>query len=201
MKILTLNFLTCARKLCKSNPLSFPLHPKDATLEYVPTSEMTSESSAAKTVTENTEGASEETEVQSEEEQREELELQEAQVQFLQNIVPRLEFPALRGLCEELGLKFPWDGEFAPESELLWEPPANEPTGETHDESMDVDEENEKPQETENLPRKPSQLAKDFHRILLETVITEGKLVCGACEHEYAVKEGIANFLLPGHLV
>lgn len=29
----------------------------------------------------------------------------------------------------------------------------------------------------------------------------EGKLVCGACGHEYAVKEGIANFLLPNHLV
>ena len=37
--------------------------------------------------------------------------------------------------------------------------------------------------------------------MLLETCIKEGKLVCGACEHEYAVKEGVANFLLPGHLV
>ena len=47
----------------------------------------------------------------------------------------------------------------------------------------------------------PSQTAKDLHRILLETCIKEGKLVCGACQHEYAVKEGVANFLLPGHLV
>lgn len=33
MKILTTNFLTCAVKTCKTSPLSFPLHFKDATLE------------------------------------------------------------------------------------------------------------------------------------------------------------------------
>jgi multifunctional methyltransferase subunit TRM112 len=42
---------------------------------------------------------------------------------------------------------------------------------------------------------------KDLHHLLLETSISEGKLVCGNCGHEYAVKEGIANFLLPSHLV
>jgi multifunctional methyltransferase subunit TRM112 len=47
----------------------------------------------------------------------------------------------------------------------------------------------------------PSQTARDLHRILLETCVKEGKLVCGSCGHEYAVREGIANFLLPGHLV
>lgn len=35
MKLLTLNFLTCARKSCKSSPAAFPLHPKDAELEQV----------------------------------------------------------------------------------------------------------------------------------------------------------------------
>lgn len=49
--------------------------------------------------------------------------------------------------------------------------------------------------------KEPSQLAKDLHRLLLETTIQEGKLVCANCGHEYAVKEGIANFLLPSHLV
>ena len=48
---------------------------------------------------------------------------------------------------------------------------------------------------------KPSQTAKDLHRVLLETCIKEGKLVCGNCGHEYKVMEGVANFLLPGHLV
>lgn len=28
----------------------------------------------------------------------------------------------------------------------------------------------------------------------------EGKLICGNCGHEYVIKEGIANFLLPSHL-
>lgn len=37
MKLLTLNFLTCARKTCKSNAAAFPLHPKDAELEQVET--------------------------------------------------------------------------------------------------------------------------------------------------------------------
>jgi multifunctional methyltransferase subunit TRM112 len=32
MKVLTLNFLTCAVKACKSSPNSHPLHPKDAEL-------------------------------------------------------------------------------------------------------------------------------------------------------------------------
>lgn len=32
MKVLTLNFVNCAVKACKSSPGSFPLHPKDAEL-------------------------------------------------------------------------------------------------------------------------------------------------------------------------
>jgi multifunctional methyltransferase subunit TRM112 len=32
MKVLTLNFLTCAVKSCKTSAASFPLHPKDAEL-------------------------------------------------------------------------------------------------------------------------------------------------------------------------
>lgn len=35
MKLLTLNFLTCARKTCKSTAAAFPLHPKEAELEQV----------------------------------------------------------------------------------------------------------------------------------------------------------------------
>lgn len=35
MKLLTLNFLTCARKTCKANAAAFPLHPKDAELEQI----------------------------------------------------------------------------------------------------------------------------------------------------------------------
>jgi multifunctional methyltransferase subunit TRM112 len=43
-------------------------------------------------------------------------------------------------------------------------------------------------------------LLRDLHTLLLETQVQEGKLVCGSCGHEYAIKEGIANFLLPNHL-
>jgi len=42
---------------------------------------------------------------------------------------------------------------------------------------------------------------KDLHVLLMETSVASGKLVCGNCGHEYAVKEGIANFLLPSHMV
>jgi multifunctional methyltransferase subunit TRM112 len=35
MKLLTLNFVTCAIKTCKSSTTSFPLHPRDSELEIV----------------------------------------------------------------------------------------------------------------------------------------------------------------------
>lgn len=44
------------------------------------------------------------------------------------------------------------------------------------------------------------EVLKDLHRLLLETHVMEGKLVCGNCGHEYRIKDGIANFLLPSHL-
>ncbi len=34
----------------------------------------------------------------------------------------------------------------------------------------------------------------------METEVIEGNLVCRNCGHEYKIKEGIANFLLPNHL-
>ena len=49
--------------------------------------------------------------------------------------------------------------------------------------------------------KEPTQTLKDLHSLLVETSVANGKLVCGNCGHEYAVKEGIANFLLPSHLV
>lgn len=45
------------------------------------------------------------------------------------------------------------------------------------------------------------QKLRDLHHVLMETQMMEGKLVCANCGHEYAVREGIANFLLPSHLV
>lgn len=43
-------------------------------------------------------------------------------------------------------------------------------------------------------------MLRELHTLLLQTEVMEGKLVCGNCGHEYKIKEGIANFLLPSHL-
>lgn len=44
------------------------------------------------------------------------------------------------------------------------------------------------------------EVMRELHSLLLETDVREGKLVCGNCGHEYRIKEGIANFLLPAGL-
>ncbi len=58
----------------------------------------------------------------------------------------------------------------------------------------------EEPPTAEALEADDKLLA-ELHNVLMETEIVEGKLVCGNCGHEYGVREGIANFLLPSHLV
>ncbi|KAK6441064.1 hypothetical protein LTR95_002718 [Oleoguttula sp. CCFEE 5521] len=132
MKILTLNFLCCARKTCKSSPASFPLHPKEASLEQIET---------------------------------------DINALFIKNILPRLDWEAMKTLTIELGLPA-----------LPTEPPLPEAL--------------EDPDSGE-----ASQTLKDLHQLLMETSIESGSLRCGNCDHEYAVKEGIANFLLPSHMV
>ncbi|KAL8737350.1 MAG: hypothetical protein Q9181_001767 [Wetmoreana brouardii] len=127
MKLLTVNFLTCAVKACKTSPASFPLHFKDAELEqremgYNPT--------------------------------------------FLQNILPRLNWVAITTIAAELGFN---------------NIPALKPEG-----TFESEEE--------------QKVMRDLHTLLLETEVMEGKMVCGHCGHEYKIKEGIANFLLPNHL-
>ncbi|KAL1850796.1 type I protein arginine N-methyltransferase Rmt1 [Paecilomyces lecythidis] len=94
-----------------------------------------------------------------------ELEQQELDIQpeFIRNILPRIDWDALRVTASELG--FPTIPETKPEGDALDE-----------------------------------QTLKDLHTLLLETHVVEGKLVCGSCGHEYKIKEGIANFLLPSHL-
>ncbi|KAI0123127.1 hypothetical protein BJ170DRAFT_126851 [Xylariales sp. AK1849] len=127
MKVLSLNFLTCAVKSCKSSSDSYPLHPKDAEL------------------------------VQDD---------IEVNPQLLINLMPRIDWSALSTTATELGLPT-----------LPPQPPSAE--------ELQGDE----------------KTLRDLHSLLMETQIMEGKLVCGNCGHEYAVHEGIANFLLPSHLV
>ncbi|KAF2766016.1 Trm112p-domain-containing protein [Teratosphaeria nubilosa] len=131
MKLLTLNFLTCARKTCKSAPAAFPLHPKEAELEQVET---------------------------------------ELNPLFIKNMLPRLDWEAMKTLTVALGLP---------------NLPADTPGEE----------------ELATADGEPSQTLKDLHTLLMETAIANGSLSCGNCGHEYAVKEGIANFLLPSHMV
>ncbi|KAI9704219.1 MAG: type I protein arginine N-methyltransferase Rmt1 [Candelina mexicana] len=125
MKILTVNFLTCAIKSCKSSPASFPLHFKDA-------------------------------------------ELEQQQIafnpKFIQNILPRIDWEGLKTTAAELGF-------------------TSLPTSKPEDDTA-----------------QDEKVLRDLHTLLLEMQVTEGKLVCGNCGHEYAIKEGIANFLLPNHL-
>ncbi|KAF1954010.1 Trm112p-domain-containing protein [Byssothecium circinans] len=149
MKLLTLNFLTCAIKSCKSSPASFPLHPRDAELEIVES---------------------------------------DLNLPFLKNILPRLMWEEIRTIASELGLP-----------ELPATPPTREDLVEPTASSSTQHAAGGEPEE--DVEEIPTQTAKDLHRMLLETCIKEGKLVCGHCEHEYKVKEGIANFLLPAHLV
>ncbi|RYP24511.1 hypothetical protein DL765_000531 [Monosporascus sp. GIB2] len=127
MKVLSLNFLTCAVKACKSSSSSYPLHPKDAEL------------------------------VQDD---------IEVNPQLLINLLPRIDWSALSTTATELGF------------------PALPP----------------QPPTAEEL-RGDEKTLRDLHGLLMETQMMEGKLVCGNCGHEYAVREGIANFLLPSHLV
>ncbi|KAF2441016.1 Trm112p-domain-containing protein [Karstenula rhodostoma CBS 690.94] len=142
MKLLTLNFLTCAIKTCKSAPSSFPLHPRDASLEVIET---------------------------------------DLNLPFLKNILPRLMWDELRVITSELGLP-----------DLPPTPPTREDLVVAAEDAAVEGEESEE---------EASQTAKDLHRVLLETTVKEGKLVCGNCGHEYKVLEGVPNFLLPGHLV
>jgi multifunctional methyltransferase subunit TRM112 len=171
MKLLTANFLTCAAKSCRSSPLSFPLHFKDA-------------------VVHRTEMA--------------------YNPLLLTNILPRLNWEALRTTATELGLDAALPAENPSEQEG-WESgkveqgvamevdstsTAAAPGAGDQDGSKDttaplgvMDEEAKE------------QVLKKLHGLLLETGVLEGKLVCGNCGFEYPIKDGVGNFLLPAHLV
>lgn len=157
MKLLTLNFLCCARKTCKTNPAAFPLHPKDAELEQV-----------------------------------------EAEINplLIQNMLPRINWEALKTISQEVRY-------FLQTSILFFFPslanlltPMNKQLG-----LPNLPEQAPEPEVLITEDNEPTQTLKDLHTLLMETSVQSGKLVCGSCEHEYAVKEGIANFLLPSHMV
>lgn len=150
MKLLTLQFLTCAIKACKSHASSFPLHPTDCTLSRtdMPFS-----------------------------------------AQFLINLLPRLDFAAIRTFAADLGLEM-----MVPEERDLEPVQVGEGEGGSSDGGGDQVGIKEKEEKREDALKK-------LHTLVMETEIQEGKLKCGNCGFEYGVKEGVANFLLPPHLV
>jgi multifunctional methyltransferase subunit TRM112 len=167
MKILTLNFLTCAVKACKSSNQSFPLHPKDAEL-------------VQDTI--------------------------ELNPKLLVNILPRIDWNALVVTSSEVRpLLSSWR---KPPSNISLSPLYQHTPlcNTTNIMSANAGQQLGFP----TLPAQPptaeelvadEKMQKELHTLLMETQISEGKLVCGNCGHEYAIREGIANFLLPSHLV
>lgn len=96
-------------------------------------------------------------------------------------MLPRLDWDALKVTAGELGLLA-----LVPETNPADDVMVMEQDGEDAKEvEVEVDEE----------------VLKKLHTLLMETGVTEGKLVCGNCEFEYPIKEGVGNFLLPPHLV
>jgi multifunctional methyltransferase subunit TRM112 len=177
MKLLTTNFLTCAVKSCKSSPLSFPLHFKDAVLE------------------------------------RTEIAYNPL---FMTNILPRLNWDALRTTATELGLAaaLPTAN---PSEQAGWLPKDSRDKSDGREAEDDEEEGGMEVESTavageaetaaaEASSGPISEVAKEevlkkLHGLLLETAVSEGKLVCANCGFEYPIKDGVGNFLLPAHLV
>lgn len=192
MKVLSLNFVNCAAKACKSTSESFPLHPKDAELV------------------------------------QDDIELNPA---MLINVLPRLDWAALRTTSSEVSKRrlcflVYWRDKRVyillrgGQAASCWSELLTMKSEENslllllssrliHRDRIFTDlfaKQLGFPQLPEQAPtaeelQADEKTLKDLHHLLLETQISEGKLVCGNCGHEYAIKEGIANFLLPSHLV
>lgn len=112
---------------------------------------------------------------------------------FLRNVLGRVEWDAMRAVLGEVGLRLPL-GVGEEKSAAAEASEAMELDQEPTEEKVEAREEANEEELTDETLRK-------VHELLMETQITSGKLVCGNCGHEYAVREGIPNFLLPGHLV
>ncbi|KAI9853384.1 MAG: hypothetical protein M1824_001285 [Vezdaea acicularis] len=192
MKLLTHNFLTCAIKTCKPSPQSYPLHFRGcelvrAEVAYNPL--------------------------------------------FIIGVLGRLEWGALREGAGELGFtdlpaekphfSIPLSSTKASLPDTSTPPADSDIPEEEEDTNMttsspspfssplppNTNEPTPTPALTQNaahtpdLPPEQDKLLRRLHEVLLETQVQDGSLVCGNCGHVYQIKEGIANFLLPAHLV
>jgi multifunctional methyltransferase subunit TRM112 len=194
MKLLTVNFLTCAVKSCKSS-LSFssitnntscnsasdklspyPLHFRDAVLER--------------------------TEIN-------------YNPRFIQNILLRVNWEALSITASELGLlallpeKNPLDDPRWSAQETAAADGQHDGNAISHiespkgrDEKMEVESKvtTQEDMQLDEDRNEKDRVLRQLHTLLLETSVSEGKLACGKCGFEYPIKEGVGNFLLPAHL-
>ena len=74
--------------------------------------------------------------------------------------------------------------------------PAEKPTFDDFDEAAIL---SENAGRTE-IDKSQRHLLQELHVFLVETEVVNAQLECANCRHQYTVREGIANFLLPSHL-
>lgn len=111
---------------------------------------------------------------------------------FIRNILPRVNWDALLTTADELGLQALVPGKN----------PADTYAGTQVEGNGNIDTGDGQGQEGKQGDGEPDEeVLKKLHELLLETAVSEGKLVCGNCGFEYPIKEGVGNFLLPAHLV
>lgn len=119
---------------------------------------------------------------------------------FLRNVLPRVNWDALTTTATELGLQA-LVPERNPVDVVLGEGEEKQDEDQGEGEGMDVEPQDQQPEEMQKNAEELDEVLKKLHGLLLETAVTEGKLVCGNCGFEYPIKEGVGNFLLPAHLV
>lgn len=203
MKLLTLNFLTCAVKSCRAAATSSSTltRPSDRTSGSATRDPGDGDNADETSETRQQQGASFPLHLAEVELTRVELEFNEL---FWRNILPRLDLGAMQNVLEEAGLRLP--------EPLLARVERGKGEGEG-DVQMGDDGLEGGGEETQLRPFTGADAGvgggdevdeatlQKLHSLLLETQVQEGWLVCGRCGHRYAVKEGIPNFLLPPHLV
>lgn len=119
---------------------------------------------------------------------------------FLRNVLPRVNWDALTTTATELGLQA-LVPERNPVDVVRGEGEDKQEDGRGEGEGMDVEPQDKQPEDLQKDAEELDEVLKKLHGLLLETAVTEGKLVCGNCGFEYPIKEGVGNFLLPAHLV
>lgn len=119
---------------------------------------------------------------------------------FLRNVLPRVNWEALTTTASELGLQA-LVPEQNPVDVVAEEKEDDEHENDNEGADMDVESRQEQSAEQQQRQQEEEEVLKKLHGLLLETAVTEGKLVCGNCGFEYPIKEGVGNFLLPAHLV